>query len=39
MYTKALRQFNIDYELAKEEFENLLPDIETETPAPDFQSS
>ena len=39
--TKSLHQFNIDYEVAKEEFENLLPDSETEapSPAPDFQSS
>ena len=39
--TKSLHQFNIDYEVAKEEFENLLPDSETEasSTAPDFQSS
>ena len=39
--TKSLHQFNIDYEVAKEEFENLLPDSETEAPSPahDFQSS
>ncbi|MBM71638.1 MAG: Clp protease ClpC [Crocinitomicaceae bacterium] len=32
--TKALNQFNIDYEVAKEEFENILPDRSDTSPAP-----
>ena len=32
--TKALNQFNIDYEVAKEEFENMLPDRNDTSPAP-----
>ena len=36
--TKSLHEFNIDYEVAKEEFENLLPNTEDITPAP-FESN
>ena len=39
--TMSLHQFNIDYEVAKEEFENLISDSETEafSPDSDFQSN
>tara|TARA_Y100001954_G_scaffold236734_1_gene298270 strand:+ start:70 stop:2748 length:2679 start_codon:yes stop_codon:yes gene_type:complete len=36
--TKSLHEFNIDYEVAKEEFENLLPNTEDSAPAP-FESN